>query len=256
MALLFLLFGLTQLGSASFADEGVSISAGQDVIELEAELRPLVKTLSRPIETYHYVARETLEAQPSNEGYVQQLIKYFWNREQRPSALGDLVSAFYVATDPVVSKHLGGENPALFAVTLPEKMTFLDVRTHAWSNAAKNRLARLGCLSSLARALFLAPGNKIACRNLSLIFLEDLGVSAVAYHYAAVQFKNCPGRNYNNAAAFFIVKQSYSNAELFLSPQEYPARIRGMIEREEKWVEPWMEDRLFGCGNYAEDRLP
>src|SRR4051812_3704881 len=83
-------------------------SAGATELTLEEDLAPLVKTLSRPVDVYHWTEAEKAK----HAGYTRRRIEE---------------GGVLAATDPLTGRRRS-EDRVLFRYTLPKGFRFLDVR--------------------------------------------------------------------------------------------------------------------------------
>jgi hypothetical protein len=263
-----------------------SLSAQASEVILDEDMSPLVKTLSRPVDVFHWATREQLDVpQPKKAlAYVEKKIDLFWQPFLAQS--GILGNGLYAATDPVVGR-LSGEDWALIRFTLPRGFRFLDIRASErripLSTVGLDRLRAAHCAAT-SLAELLAPNAGPSCRKIAADSLKILQADAVLYTGAIAGLEHCPRAL---GSAFLIVDgtrflpdgfavftrergpQAPSDPQLDdrLSIQalflDSTHRNSGDVpwpelreRRPSKDVATYEETSVFGCGLAEEDRYP
>ncbi len=271
-------------------------SGADDLPSLTDALRATVKSLSRPIHTYHYAIRHRLQLpvgyvapdDPSHHSYLLMKVGRYWDLglPVNPYATA---SGLYVGTDPVIPRAFGGvgEVWAMMEVVLPEGFRYVDVRRRddrpaerqKFTPEVRARLAEAGCRVEYPETLVIAL-ESAPCREIAVRALRTLDVDGILYRFQRTRFRECGERP---EGGFIVLKPSSValDTRLFTSESAPDGalgdrlRIRELFRlareagsrRDIPWPDltggpsrdetvAWMRTHLFGCGEYPEDRLP
>ena len=187
-------------------------------LSLADELRPLVKSLTRPVRTYNYASRKDLglpdtgaiaARDPRAFQYVQRQGAFYEANEQLTTAEGPVMpGGLYLAFDPVVTTSFGTASWGLTELTLPAGFRVLDFRApvtpplslpgvrlvppRAWhvSEEAERKLLALGCRQFEWSKLALDIQDPI-CRRVMLRTFRELDVDAFIYPYNETPLDGC-----------------------------------------------------------------
>lgn len=258
-------------------------------------LRPFVRSLSRPVYTWHCLPRARLGL-PA-EGYVapgdpvllhflRSKIERFWDLglPVRPMAAA---SGLYSGIDPVACRAFAGvgDGWVIAQVVLPKGFRFLDVRdgeggTPKFPAEGRARLASEGCDARSTAGLVVMQESG-ACRRIAVRALRELGVDGILWSYPRTAFETCGERP---DGVFILLDPETIQPDrirLFAKDSrpddgamEDRLRIRdlhgkarqGGSMRDVPWpelegtpspdrMEEWMRQHLFGCGGHDEDRI-
>ena len=201
---------------------------------LTAELRPGRLALNRAVDTYHCAPRARIGLpgrgplppdEPGLRRYLAARSARFW-QTQDPAGDTVVASALYAGIDPVTCRHFGGvgDGWALVRLRLPTGLTFLDVRPvpgrpDPLSGAARRALAEIGCHAQTLDVLILGR-TSLACRDVALRVLRNLGLAAILSDLPAFAFPGCPRAA---SGAFVLLLEAAPPVQVALFVQERPA---------------------------------
>jgi hypothetical protein len=242
-----------------------------------AEFTPLITTLPRSIDVYHWVDRPRLGVPstgvvdptlPAVANHLATWGKFFLDPKQAVSNTHRY--GFYAANDPVFTVGFGGSAFALFRVRLPVGFRYLDIsatQDQDVSPATAKLLAAAGCTST-QRLAFVFINTSTACRDVLLAALKPLAVSGLGYAWSSVPFRDCATRGPltfvlfgdgipADAVAFFTADVPTPDPV-----HDERAAINGMFSQASGWGSPpwpalngeanratqWMRDHLLYCG--------
>jgi hypothetical protein len=227
---------------------------------------------------------------PAVRPFLRQKIDRYWDASlaTRPNAQ---VSGLHVGVDPVASRAFGGVMQvwALVQIVLEPGLRFLDVRTPGsitgrlpqFSSDIRRSLIDRGC-NAASPATLVTSLESSSCRQIALDAVRTLDVDAILYDFPSFGFEECRGRA---NGAFILLRHALVSAgsTTLLTSESAEDRatvdraiIRALFEsarrsgsrRELPWPATdaatlsagsrtaWMASHLFGCGDYAEDRVP
>lgn len=197
---------------------------GLDASPLSDALQRHVRTLSRPIHTYHYSNRARLALPPDGgiatdhpavAPYVTNRVGRFWNLDV-PISNFEVIGGLHVALDPVISRVIGGvgDSWVLLEFVLPRGFRFLDVRSAGGETATarlpshvKHLLAQDGCNTDLPSYLLTTLESKV-CRRIAVETLVELDVDGILYDYPRAELPECGQRT---VGAFIVLRQQAIN---------------------------------------------
>ena len=251
-----------------------------------------VKTLTRPVSTYHYAMRTRigLPAEgPVPTGfdpsvYLGIKIPRYWDLSLQPHPFST-ASGLYVSTDPVIARGFGGSGDvwAMIEVVLQSGFRFVDVRIAGDRLADGEKLpppirrvlSAGGCEVQFAQTLVIAQESR-NCREIAVHVMRQLHVDGILYNFPAKRLNPCPARP---EGAFIVVDSAgvrLDTARVFVAESRAPGResVHDMFVRAREagshlplpWPDlhgeidgpqtsAWMKDHIFGCGGYAEDQF-
>jgi tetratricopeptide (TPR) repeat protein len=228
-------------------------SAAAEPLEIAPLLRPFVKTLSRPIHTWHYATRQRMGLpdgpvapdDPALQTYLQQKFTRYWDLSLEP-AEGSMVSGLYMAFDPVASRAYGGvgDGWGLVQIPLGKGFSFVDVRL--WGDERdkakklpadlQEKLRQRGCKAQTAASLLTMMESR-ACREIAVRTMTELDVDGILYTFPVANFANCADRPKGALILFRPEAVDLPHVRVFTneSPADAMAgerrRIRDLFER-------------------------
>jgi hypothetical protein len=270
-------------------------SAAAEAPPVSESLRPLIRSLSRPVYTWHCLPRARLGL-PA-EGYVapedpvllpflRGKVERFWDLSLpvRPSAAA---SGLFSGIDPVSCRAFAGvgDGWVIAQVILPEGFRFLDVRsgeggTPKLAAEVRARLAAEGCDVASTAALIVMQESD-ACRRIAVRALRELDVDGILWSYPRTSFDTC-GERPDGVFILLDPETIQSGRVRLFTKDSRPGdggmddrlRIRDLHARARQsgsmrdvpWpelegtpppdrMEDWMRQHLFGCGEHGEDRI-
>lgn len=273
----------------------LSQASAAELPRVSDNLRPFIRSLSRPVYTWHCLPRARLGL-PA-EGYVapgdpvllpflRSKVERFWDLglPVRPMAAA---SGLYSGIDPVACRAFAGvgDGWVIAQVILPAGFRFLDVRsgeegTPKFPAEVGARLAAKGCDAPSTAGLVVMQESE-ACRRIAVEALRELGVDGILWSYPRTPFETCGERP---DGVFILLDPDVLQPDrirLFTKDSragdgglEDRLRIRDLhlrareegSMRDAPWpelegtpppgaMEEWMRQHLFGCGGYDEDRI-
>lgn len=211
---------------------------------LTNELKPRVKTFSRPVTVYHWTYRSDVKIPLQGEigstderfnQYLDRQVKQYFKPHPRNRDIWG--AGLYLAIDPVATQRYGGRNWVLYALEFKKGTRFLDLRSSSYysgiffSKRLREQLRNFGCPADSAQQLF--SQDEIAeCQVLRVAIARspELKVVAAYYPYTAETFIGCLREGIGMGAAFvawdrgaFSINSSALIREL---PSSDPAAIR------------------------------
>jgi len=185
-------------------------SAGPAGSPLAEVLRPRLRTLSRPVYTFHYAPRTRVGLPPSGyvapddpalPAFLRGKVERFWDLSV-PTREGAAASGLWAGIDPVAGRHFGGAGDgwALAEIVLPEGFRFLDVREGApgrpdpgFPPEARRLLAGEGCAVAHPAGLFMAAESP-ECRRIAVRVLQEIGADGLLGSFPHTRFEVCGDR--------------------------------------------------------------
>lgn len=185
-------------------------------------LAPRIRTLTRPVYTYHYAMRRRIGvgdagfvAATTDRAwqYVTMKIARYWDLSI-PTHPNATVSGLYVATDPVIARAFGGVGDVwgMIQVELDAGFRFVDVRRGVDAGhrgdtlpaAVRGQLSSAGCDAPYADVLVTFLESS-ACREVAVAALDALHVDGILYSFQRYPFDECDDRA---DGGFIIVSQA------------------------------------------------
>jgi hypothetical protein len=198
------------LGVIVLLVSGAGSGAESEPDALATSLQRYIKTLSRPIRTYHYFLRTRIHL-PAGPvpGLPQALLDYLHAKTLRywdltiPTNEYATASGLYVGTDPVMCRTFGGVGDvwAMARIVLPAGFRFVDVRRGngdldaklRFQAAARQQLSALGCAAEFPELLLTGLESQ-SCRKAAVAVLKTLDVDGILYDFPAYRFPACAQR--------------------------------------------------------------
>jgi tetratricopeptide (TPR) repeat protein len=242
-------------------------STAAEPLQIAPLLRPYVKTLSRPIHTYHYATRQRMGLpegpvapdDPVLRTYLQQKFTRYWDLSLEP-AEGSMVSGLYMAFDPVASRAYGGVGDGWGLVQIPLGKGFSVVDVRLWGDErdkakrlpadVQEKLRQRGCNAQTAATLLTMMESR-ACREIAVRTMTELDVDGILYTFPVANYTNCPERP--NGALILFRPEAVDLPHVRVFTHESPAdamigerrTIRDLFERAQQAgsvrTPPWPE---------------
>lgn len=250
------LFGLA-LWALALPSQGSGASGGdppageQAGLSVADALAPRVRTLSRPVYSYHYALRTRLGLpadgyvapdDPRALEYVDLKWRRYWDLSI-PTAPYATASGLYVGVDPVIPRAFGGVGDvwSMVQIVLPGGFRFVDVRRDPRAPRAddalhpevRERLSEAGCEVKYPETLLVSMEVE-ACRRAAVATLRELGVDGILYQFQRFKFERCGGSD-RPAGGFIVIRPEVlepSRIKLFTKesrPDDAAARDRLVI---------------------------
>lgn len=175
-----------------------------------AALRPRVRTLGRPVYTYHYAARARLglpasgyvaPGDPILPAFLRGKVERYWDTSL-PTREDAAASGLWAGIDPVAGRHFGGSGDGwvLAQIVLPAGLRFVDAREGepgrpdpGFPPEVRRSLAESGCGVAHPADLLMAAESP-ACRDVAVRTLRELGVGGILGSFPRTRFETCGDR--------------------------------------------------------------
>lgn len=203
----------------------------------QAQVR--VKTLSRPVMTYHWTHRSDVQvplrgavadSDPRFPQYLDRRFKTYFRPDPRnPSMLG---TGLYLSSDPVATRSYGGRNWVLYGLEFKVGARYLD--TMGDNGLPANVVASLsafGCFASSFSEIWSLDSTP-ACEaiRIALGTSPTLKISALRYGYRSTAFAECLPRTSGGYGEAFVAwngggfDMAHSKALIEETPLNGPAK--------------------------------
>lgn len=175
-----------------------------------AALKARVRTLGRPVYTYHYAPRARIGLPASGyvapddpvlPAFLRGKVERYWDTSL-PTREDAAASGLWAGIDPVAGRHFGGSGDgwALAQIVLPAGLRFVDAREGepgrpdpGFPAAVRQALAEAGC-AAVHPADLLMAAESAACRDVAVRALRELGVGGILGSFPRARFAGCGER--------------------------------------------------------------
>ena len=254
------------------------------VKQIEQELLPYVRTLSRPVTLWHWTHRSDTHLPLTGfvhsddrlfSDYLQRRASsYFRYSPRNYSAEG---TGLYLALDPISTASYGGvHGGALVQLDLDPGTRFIEIGAGSLSAPLLEKMRLAGCEAYSSSGIFYYD-EQLGCQALRVAIANSsvLNVDGVRYAFGSSSFTFCPhppGRAFN-----LWTTRHFRNIRGLV--QEFDIQDGGLGDRQivrDLYLDQkkmpnfqmhlslpppsngnivvWAQTHLMGCGNYPEDR--
>lgn len=175
-------------------------------------LRPLVKTMDRPITTFHWEKANSEFSRKFDTSKPEGNLALA--RAQTESFLKlNTKYGFYLATDPATSRQYGGADPQgyrLMVVELPRDFRYLDLQLNLALRLKLKPILGERCAFDFVNPLS-AEFEEGPCADMKRKIFKELKIAGIRYGFAQPKIRGlCPGED---QSAFILTDPSWLRPE-------------------------------------------